>query len=147
PVKTTLAPSATNSSAVRAPMPLVPPVMMATLPSTIPMRHPFAGAACSARGASAPERLGSLARAPLTSTGLLHRSGQQQHLKAGDPGPLGLARRIGSEMKKAARPLGAGKSHEHDGVGLEPPLEHVGFDPPESKTAPRTRHRRCRERR
>ena len=37
PVKTTLAPSAMNSSAVRAPIPLVAPVMMATLLSTMPI--------------------------------------------------------------------------------------------------------------
>ena len=37
PVKRTLAPSSTNSSAVRAPMPLVAPVMMPTLPSSMPM--------------------------------------------------------------------------------------------------------------
>src|SRR5262245_2322587 len=37
PAMTTLAPSSTNSSAVRAPMPLVPPVMIATLPSSAPI--------------------------------------------------------------------------------------------------------------
>jgi hypothetical protein len=37
PAMTTRAPSATNSSAVRAPMPLVLPVMTATLPSSAPV--------------------------------------------------------------------------------------------------------------
>ena len=37
PVNTTLAPSATKSSAVLVPMPLVPPVTIATLPSSIPI--------------------------------------------------------------------------------------------------------------
>src|SRR5262245_44044251 len=41
PVNTTLAPSCTNSSAVRAPMPLVAPVMIATLPSSMPMALPL----------------------------------------------------------------------------------------------------------
>jgi hypothetical protein len=34
---TVVAPSRANSSAVRAPMPLVPPVITATLPSRIPI--------------------------------------------------------------------------------------------------------------
>jgi hypothetical protein len=34
---TVVAPSRANSSAVRAPMPLVPPVITATLPSSIPI--------------------------------------------------------------------------------------------------------------
>ena len=37
PAMTTFAPSATNISAVRSPMPLVAPVMTATLPSSRPM--------------------------------------------------------------------------------------------------------------
>jgi hypothetical protein len=37
PVATTLAPSATNSSTVRRPMPLVAPVTIAILPSSLPM--------------------------------------------------------------------------------------------------------------